>query len=258
MKAFPFFRTLFLITLICLGPAPGPAAAANPLKEADELLNSPALDLPHALYALDLYTEVLNQARPPRMPILARLARTCFIIGELTVPSQRQKYYEKGQTFAEMLLKEEPTRVEGRYWLAMHLCGQADTGGAMQGRKLLPRIMEELERARAIDETYDQAGCHRVLGRIYFEAPGWPFSVGDLDKSLQHLTAAVRLAPDNSTNQLYLAETLIKLNRQAQARQALARVLQGSKHALLPRGLEEDRQEARRLLEGVTASSEAK
>ncbi|MBI4643634.1 MAG: tetratricopeptide repeat protein [Deltaproteobacteria bacterium] len=256
MKAFPFFRTLCFIALICLGPAPGPAAATDPVKEADELLNSPSLDLPQALCALDLYTEILKQAKPPQTPILIRLARTCFLIGELTVASQRQKYYEKGQTFAEMLLKEEPTRVEGRYWLAMHLCGQADTGGVMQGRKLLPRIMEELERARAIDETYDQAGCHRVLGRIYFEAPAWPFSVGDLEKSLQLLTAAVRLAPENSTNNLYLAETLLKLNRQAQARQVLERVLQCSKHALLPRGLEEDRKEARRLLERLTSPPE--
>jgi tetratricopeptide (TPR) repeat protein len=258
MKAFPFFRTLLVFSLICLWPSSGPAAATDPLKEADGLLNGPTLDLPHALCALDLYTEALDQAKPPQAPLLTRLTRTCFLIGELTVPSQRQKYYEKGQTFAEMLLKEQPTRVEGRYWLAMNLCGLADTGGAMQGRKLLPRIMEELERARAIDDAYDQAGCHRVLGRIYFEAPSWPFSVGDLEKSLQHLTTAVRLAPENSTNNLYLAETLIKLNRQVQARQALERVLQCPKHALLPRGLEEDRKEARRLLEGATASSETK
>jgi tetratricopeptide (TPR) repeat protein len=257
-KAFPFFRIFLLFSLICVWPASGPAAATDPLKEADDLLNSPTLDLPHALCALDLYTEILDQAKPPQGPILTRLTRTCFLIGELTVPSQRRKYYEKGQTYAEMLLEEQPHRVEGRYWLAMHLCGLAETSGSMEARKLLPRIMEELERAQAIDDAYDQAGCHRVLGRIYFEAPAWPFSVGDLEKSLQHLTAAVRLAPENSTNHLYLAETLIRLNRQVRARQELERVLQCSKHALMPRGLEEDRKEARRLLEKATALSETK
>lgn len=257
MQAFPIYRILLPIALICLLVAPGPATAFDPLKEADELLKSPSLDLPHALCALDYYGEVLAKAREPQAPILTRLTRTYFIIGELTVPSQRHKYYEKGQTYAEMLLKEQPGRVEGRYWLALHLCGQAETGGAMEGRRLLPRIMEELERARAIDETYDQAGCHRVLGRIYFEAPAWPFSVGDLEKSVQHLTRAVRLAPDNSTNRLYLAETLMKLNRQIQARQELELALQCSSHALLPRGLEEDRKEAKRLLERIKASGEA-
>lgn len=256
MKALDFFTNLTLVALICLWLAPGPAMATNPLHEPDELLKSPTLDLGHALYALDLYADILARARPPQAPILTRLARTCFLIGELTLPSQKHKYYEKGQTYAEMLLKEQPTRVEGPYWLALHLCGLAETGGAMRGRKLLPQIMKELKQAEAIDETYDQAGCHRVLGRIYFEAPAWPFSVGDLQQSLEHLNRAVRLAPDNSTNHLYLAETLMRLNRQKQARQELLRVLKCSHHALTPKGLEDDRKQAKKLLERIQTLSE--
>ena len=255
-KAFGFLKNLTLIALICLWLGPNPAAATNPLHEPDELLKSPTLDLGHALYALDLYKDILAQARPPQAPILTRLTRTCFLIGELTVPSQKHKYYEKGQTYAEMLLKEQPTRVEGPYWLAMHLCGLADTGGARQGRKLLPKIMKDLERAQSIDETYDQAGCHRVLGRIYFEAPAWPFSVGDLQKSLKHLNRAVKLAPDNSTNHLYLAETLIRLDQRQQARRELERVLKCSHHALSPKGLEDDRKQAKKLLEAVKDTPE--
>ncbi len=246
-------KTLLITALFFLLLPSGLSAAGDPVAEADGLLKNPALDLAGALRALDLYAQNLSQSNPAEVPLLTRLARACFLIGELTVASQRQKYYEKGQTYAEMLLKEQPARVEGHYWLGMHLCGLADTGGAMQGRKLLPRIMEEMERARAIDETYDQAGSHRILGRIYCEAPAWPFSVGDLQKSLQHLTTAVRLAPENSTNHLYLAETLIKLKRQAQSRQELEQVIKAPRHALLARGLEDDRREARRLLEGAAA-----
>jgi len=246
-------KTLLITALFFLLLPSGLSAAGDPVAEADGLLKNPALDLSGALRALDLYAQNLARSNPAEVPLLTRLARTCFLIGELTVASQRQKYYEKGQTYAEMLLKEQPARVEGHYWLGMHLCGLADTGGAMQGRKLLPRIMEELKTAQTIDGTYDQAGSHRVLGRIYYEAPAWPFSVGDLQKSLQHLTTAVRLAPENSTNHLYLAETLIKLNRQDQGRQELEQVLKAHKHALLARGLEDDRQEARRLLQGAAA-----
>jgi len=242
-------KTLLITALFFLLLPSGLSAAGDPVAEADGLLKNPALDLSGALRALDLYAQNLARSNPAEVPLLTRLARTCFLIGELTVTSQRQKYYEKGQTYAEMLLREQPARVEGHYWLGMHLCGLADTGGAMQGRKLLPRIMEELKTAQAIDATYDQAGSHRVLGRIYYEAPAWPFSVGDLQKSMQHLTLAVRLAPGNSTNHLYLAETLTKLHRQAQARQELEQVLKASKHALLSRGLEDDRREARRLLQ---------
>ena len=256
MKAVAFWKNLALISLICVWLAPGPAMATNSLHEPDELLKSPTLDLGHAIYALDLYAAILAKAQPPLAPILTRLARTCFLIGELTVPSQKHKYYEKGKTYAEMLLKEQPTRVEGHYWLALHLCGLADTGGALVGRRLLPQIMKELQQAESIDETYDQAGCHRVLGRIYFEAPAWPFSIGDIQKSLKHLNRAVQLAPDNSTNHLYLAETLMRLNRPEQARQELLRVLKCSHNALLAKGLEDDRQQAKKLLAVIKASSE--
>ncbi len=100
----------------------------------------------------------------------------------------------------------------------------------------------------ALDEGYDQAGAHRVLGRIYYEAPGWPLSVGDMQKSLEHLKAAVRLSPATSTNHLYLAQTLLRLNEAMPARQELAQVLKSSRYAVKPQDLEEDRQEARRLL----------
>jgi tetratricopeptide (TPR) repeat protein len=157
-------------------------------------------------------------------------------------------YYRQGQDYAETLMREAPERVEGHYWLAMNLCGQADVGGKLLGHKLLPRILEELKRAIALEESYDQAGAHRVLGRIYYEAPGWPVSVGDMQKSLEHLKAAVRLSPATSTNHLYLAQTLLRLNEAMQARQELAQVLKSSRYAVKPQDLEEDRQEARRLL----------
>ncbi len=233
-----------------------PAWAEDPVAEADNLLKDPALGLSAALKALDLYTARLSQSSPPKVFLLVRLARTCFIIGELTGREQRQKYYEEGRRYAEMLLQEAPNRVEGHYWLAMHLCGLADTGGAMVGRRLLPQIMEELKKAQAIDDAYDQAGSQRVLGRIYFEAPSWPFSVGDLQKSLQHLTRAVRLAPQNSTNHLYLAETLIKLHREEAARQQLDQVLQATQHALLLRNLKDDQREALSLLRRLALANE--
>jgi tetratricopeptide (TPR) repeat protein len=157
-------------------------------------------------------------------------------------------YYQQGQSYAETLIREEPNRVEGHYWLAMNLCGQADVGSKLLGGKLLPRIMEELQRSVALNAAFDQAGAHRVLGRIYYEAPGWPLSVGDMQKSRQHLQAAVSLSPATSTNHLYLAETLSRLNETALARQELAQVLTSTRAAVKPQDLEEDRQEARRLL----------
>ena len=247
------FWAVAALLLLAAGAAAAPATGG--VAAADRLLKSPTLDFAQASQALSLYEAALAATPAGDASLLTRLARACFILGDLAEKGRRQAYYEKGEGYADRLLQVQPQGVAGHYWKAMNLCGQAEVGGRLQGMKLLPRIMEELQRAEALDPGYDHAGPHRVLGRIYFEAPGRPFSVGDIQKSLQHLTAAVRLAPEVSTNHLYLAETLLRLNKREQARQELQQVLSASRHAVQPRGLEEDRRAARRLLAELTDSN---
>jgi tetratricopeptide (TPR) repeat protein len=248
MKLACCLKILGCLVLILLSATAGLGAPPGPLAEADALLKSPTLDIRQAEKALSLYEGVLSGRTAPRALVLTQLARTCFILGQLAPDKYSEGYYRKGRVYAKMLIHEDPNRTEGHYWLALNLCGWAEAGGYMMGRRLLPRIVEELQRALALDETYDQAGAHRVLGRIYFEAPGWPMSVGDLTKSLHHLQAAVRLAPDNSTNHLFLAQTLYRLHYASLAQQQLEQVLKCTQYAIKPQDLEEDRQEAQRLL----------
>jgi len=237
------------IVFSLLGLTAGFGAGNGSLAEADSLLNSPTLNLTQAARALSLYQgRLATAAGADRASVLARLGRTGFLLGQLAPESQAMRYYQQGQSYAETLVREEPHRVEGHYWLALNLCGQADVGSKFLGRKLLPRILEELQGAVALNAAYDQAGAHRVLGRIYYEAPGWPLSVGDLAKSRHHLQAAVRLSPATSTNHLYLAQTLTRLNETGLARQELEQVLKSTRAAVKPQDLEEDRQEARRLM----------
>jgi tetratricopeptide (TPR) repeat protein len=218
------------------------------MAEAQALLQSPTLDAAHAEKALTLYEGLLASNEVPRPLVLAQLARTCFILGDMAPKKYCEGYYRKGKIYAEILIHEDPNQVAGHYWLALNLCGEADACGYMTGRRLLPQIIEELKQTLSLDETYDQAGAHRILGRIYFEAPAWPMSVGDLPKSLEHLQAAVRLAPENSTNHLFLAQTLYRLHYRSLAQQQLEMVLKCTKYAIKPQDLAADRQEAQRLL----------
>jgi tetratricopeptide (TPR) repeat protein len=238
---------LAFLVLTLTAPALASADCAR-LAGIDRLLASSGLDLAQAQKPLSACEDMLTAAQTPRAPLLLRLARVCFLLGDQVPQGERRVYYQKGLAYAEQLLREQPLGAAGRYWTALNLCGLADTGGKLQGRRLLPRILGNLQRVVALEETYDQAGAHRILGRIYYEAPRPPFSVGDLQKSLKHLIAAVRLAPQNSTNHLYLAETLLRLQQPAQARQELERVLTATQHAIQPQGLEDDRREAHRLL----------
>jgi tetratricopeptide (TPR) repeat protein len=226
-------------------PVPAPPGA---LAEADTLLKSPTLNMSQADKALGLYEGVFAAKTAPRSLILSQLARTCFIVGQLAPDKYSEGFYQKGRVYAEMLIHEYPNRVEGHYWLALNLCGWADAAGYMMARRLLPQIVDQLKQAVALDGGYNQAGPHRVLGRIYYEAPGWPMSVGDISKSLEHLLTAVRLAPENSTNHLFLAQTMYRLHYTSLAEQQLEEVLKCTQYALTPQDLKDDQKEARRLL----------
>ena len=225
----------------------GLAMAAATLEEADRLLLDPQVDKDKALRAFSIYESRLPAAGAERREVLTRLARAGFFLGDLTEGAQRRLYYEQGRQYAETLVQEFPDRVEGHYWLGLNLAGLADVN-RMQGMRLLPKIMAALERAAAINPAYDQAGAYRVLGRIYYEAPGRPFSVGDIGKSVQLLQRASQLAPANSTNYLYLGEALLKAGRSAQAKAELAKVLTATDNADGPRGLEADRRRAQEIL----------
>jgi Tfp pilus assembly protein PilF len=77
---------------------------------------------------------------------------------------------------------------------------------------------------------------------------------GNLKKSLDHLTQAVRLAPENSSNHLFLAQTMMRLGRKEEARQELAKVLSPPSHALIPKELEKDQRQAAKLLKELDSA----
>jgi hypothetical protein len=76
-----------------------------------------------------------------------------------------------------------------------------------------------------------------------------------LQKSLEHLTQAVRLAPENSSNHLFLAQTMIRLGMKEEARQELARAFSAPCHALMPKDLEKDHRKAGQLLTELDSAS---
>jgi tetratricopeptide (TPR) repeat protein len=220
-------------------PVPGPDSAS-----VEDLLRGSSIDLNLASQLLASYEKRLERGGDTRAFALAESARICFLLGELGDKHDSEKHFEKGRYYAELLCTEQPRRVEGHYWLALNLAGLAQCGRASRGLRLVPAIVEQLQIALTLDEAYDQAGPHRILGRVYCEAPAWPLSEGDLGKSLQHLRAAVELAPKNSTNHLYLAGTLSQLGKSDEAYSELQQVLACTHHAISRRNLEDDHQEA--------------
>lgn len=71
----------------------------------------------------------------------------------------------------------------------------------------------------ASNERFEEAGGHRLLGRLHTLAPKVPFITGwvDRDAAVDHLKKAVALAPGNPYNQLYLADALLQYRPAAKA-----------------------------------------
>lgn len=243
----PAFICLLMVTapLGCLGRPP---VKESGMQEVDFFKLNSSSYVTKSLQDYEAHQRNLSQGNGERANTLIRLAQICNILGELVDGEHRLAYYEKGKDYAELLIKENPVWADGHYWKAINLCGVAEVGGAGRALRLLPEIVEAMEKAAAVDPTIDQAGPHRVLGRIFSEAPAWPISVGDINKSLQHLTLAVQIAPNNTTNHLYLAETLLRLNKHQEARVELDKVFRSTQHAMWPLGVEQDRCEARLML----------
>lgn len=74
------------------------------------------------------------------------------------------------------------------------------------------RIRDGAETVIALDERFEQAGGHRILGRLHDRAPSIPFFTGwiDHDLGVRELRRAVEIAPDYLYNRIYLIEALIE------------------------------------------------
>lgn len=90
----------------------------------------------------------------------------------------------------------------------------------------LGRMVEALEKVRALAPGFDESGPDRVLALLYARAPGWPVGPGDPEAAVERARAAVDRSPDFPPNALALAEALIATGSKQEARTVLDPVRQ--------------------------------
>ena len=139
-----------------------------------------------------------------------KFGRSCFNWAEFAKSDkQRQEIAEKGIEACRQVITHQPKLIEGHYYLAMNL-GQLARTKNIGALKLVNEMEKEFQIARDLDEKFDFAGPDRNLGLLYFEAPGWPTSIGSRTKARQHLEHAVKLSPNYPENRLNLIEAYLK------------------------------------------------
>lgn len=204
------------------------------------------------------YERALKE-QPDRLEVYWKLLRALHYKGDFAVQSKdgKQQVFGRGREVVEAALDRMGKRVGGRQKLdelppeqvaklvsgipeanAIFLWGGIHWGlwGDVFGRMAAARqgVGEKIRRyaevSIALDEHFERAGGHRLLGRLHTLAPKIPFVTGwvDREKAVSHLRRAVALAPEDLYNHVYLADALLQhqSEKSAEAKQILQKVLQ--------------------------------
>ena len=210
--------------------------------------------------AISAYEHAVKE-QPARLEAAWKLMRALFFKGEHAARSRedKQRVFGRGKEVAEaavdrmavMALKAGgrakldamspaqaakalagvPEAAPVVLWAGVHWGLWGDNFGRLAAARqgVGDKIRRYAEIGIALDERYDEAAGHRLLGRLHDQAPKVPFFTGwvDRDKAVSELRRAVALAPDNDLNQLYLAEALLdhQSAKAAEAREILRKVI---------------------------------
>jgi tetratricopeptide (TPR) repeat protein len=155
-----------------------------------------------------------------------RFARATFDLCELTTnQTERARIARLGIEACRQLVAREPKSAPGHYYLAMNYGELADAESpSIAAYKLVKDVEREFKTAGELDEHFDFAGPVRNLGELYFQAPGWPLSVGNKHKARERLEHAAAIAPEYPENFLNLAEAQMKWQQADDAAKTLKKL----------------------------------
>ena len=152
-----------------------------------------------------------------------KLARACYWLGGHAPQSERRAFLERGIAAARQASALQPNRPEGHFWTAANMGAMAESFGLRQGLKYRGAIKNELETVLKIDPAFQQGSADRALGRWYLKVPG--LFGGSKSKSVEHLQRSLTYDPHSTASRYFLAETFLEMNRRADARAELQKVL---------------------------------
>jgi tetratricopeptide (TPR) repeat protein len=200
-----------------------------------------------ARQALATYQEALQLA-PDNFEALWKNAKIMYYIGATSDQSdEKLKLFKQAMEISKKAIVLRPNRVEGHYWLGVHTGMYGETRGVLKSLFLKKDIIVAMNKSIAIDGAYESGGAYCVLGRLYFKVPG--LLGGSNKKSRLNLEKCRQLAPKNSTNLLFLAETYWALDEDDLAILTLEELLKMEPDPQMIPETEKDRQSARKLLQ---------
>jgi hypothetical protein len=152
-----------------------------------------------------------------------KLARARYWLGGHAPAHERKSLLEDGIRAGRAAVDISPNRPEGHFWIAANMGALAESFGLRQGLKYRGPIRDELQIVLTLDPAFQQGSADRALGRWYYKVPG--LFGGSKKKSEEHLRRSLTYNPNSSSSLFFLAETLMALDRNEEAKRTLQHLL---------------------------------
>jgi tetratricopeptide (TPR) repeat protein len=214
------------------------------LNQAEDLYRQRE-DLSKAKEAMKLYEEII-EIDPQNYEAHWKLAKTIYYIGERSPKAERLFLYKKGIEIAKKAVKLGPNKPEGHFFLAVLYGVYGQTRGVLKSLFLVDDIKKEVYKTIAINPTIECGGPYQLLGRLYYELPG--FFGGSKKKSLRLLLKAKSICDSDPLTYLYLADTYLALGEKEKAKEELKKAIEIEPHPdLIPEAKEYKKQAEEKL-----------
>ncbi len=176
-----------------------------------------------------------------------KISRTFFWTGSHEKDEEkRSAIFREGIENAKKAVALDENSVGAHFWLGVMYGLFGEAKGIGQSLDLIEPIKKEMGWVLKTDETFNFAGAHRVLGRLYYKLPG--IKGGDNKISIDHLRRAVELSPDLLDNRLFLAEVYADEGMKEEAKKELRVLLDSKDNAVWGPESRESKEKAKVLL----------
>lgn len=173
--------------------------------------------------AIELWEQII-QTEPSRGDLYISLTKACGRAYRHAKSSkERRRWADRGRHYGELAVSKnrDNANAYAEYSAAIGQWAAAHKG--MHSLSAVRQAIHILEKGLTLDPHH--ATSHMLLAAYYLESPGWPISVGDKKKALDHAQRAVEYDPSYAIHHLILARVYLALRQKGEARKELETIL---------------------------------
>jgi tetratricopeptide (TPR) repeat protein len=178
--------------------------------------------------------------------VLWRVARAYYQVGDKASAREKRRYFEHGIEMGQRAVVQQPTGVEGHFWLGANYGGLSEIQGVWQAFQMVKKVRAEMEMALRLQADYEHGNAYRALGEIARQLPG--ILGGNLKRAIGYLEQGVRVAPQNMAMKFALAEAYRDAGQQAASQRQLQEILKMPVQSTRPQADRHTQDKARQLL----------